>query len=546
MSELAQKTVSPPPSDILFVDKPAGVATHATEAVSVSRSPAEGLVEHLSRISQRKLLVCHRLDKETSGALLFAVTPEAASRLSELFLKREMQKTYLFVTDRTLRSEAFRRASHIEKRGSNFVSSTEREANAVTEFTLLKKHKSFSLWQAKPETGKPHQIRLHAADEGMPILGDLAHGGSAFPCLMLHSLELSFQLGGQTLRHQTAAPIFFSQLELLENPRLVSWLAAFDRRRRWLASRSLALNATTQMPGQAHATTSDTWRWVHSEGGALRVEQLGPQFSLQWFANDPMNERDQCDLRALIELTNIHDWRLHIRNDRGRNPNKEDVMLSRADLPARWHAWENGLRFEFRADCGLSSGLFLDQRANRRWLRGRAADKRVLNLFCYTGGFSVCAAAGGASQTVSVDLSRAFLDWTKTNFILNDVQLDGHEFRAMDARDYLNWARKKGLRFDLIVCDPPSFGRSDRGVFRIEKDISGLVASLDACLGDEGRILFCCNYEGWDEIEFIQRLRAAIAAGGLRLRLEPAPPADWDFELPREPRIMKCAILARI
>ncbi len=516
---------------ILIVDKPGGIATHATEA---GPAAAEGLCEHLARAAGAPLFVCHRLDKGTTGVIALATEAAAAAELSALFKERGVSKTYLFLTDRAAEADAFTVASRIEKQGSKFVS-LPGETNALTAFRRLRTQGRFSLWEASPETGRPHQIRLHAASRGLPILGDAEHGGTDFPALGLHALALRFQLGGETRERVAPAPPYFDDLELLANRRLCSWLAAVDRRERWLRSRAMV------GPGNAPGTGIETLRWIHTEGGPLRVERLGDVHDFQWFADDPPRENDWADLRRLAELKGWARWRLHLRRDRGRNPNGQSTWESAPGLPEKWVASENGLMFEFRAGQGLSSGLFLDQRANREWARTVSRGLDVLNLFCYTGGFSVAAAAGGAAKTVSVDLSRNALEWAKTNFTLNGLDPAAHEFRAMDAREFLGYAAKKGLFYDLVVCDPPSFGRGGKGVFRIDKDLPALVRACATVLKPRGRLLLSCNFEGWNENDFAGEIRKA----GSGLSFQVPPPPDWDFETPRDPRVMKSALLER-
>ncbi len=594
--------------EYFFVDKPAGFSTHATSKVDASISlsekidtlkadqkrysrdrsegkkngnahkkigelerstkfyVAEGVVEYLSRLLSKPLFVCQRLDKETTGALVFARSPQAAAKLTDLFSSRSVQKTYLFVTDQKNglagHSDSFSVASFIEKRSSDFISQQSAAPNAITHFQKIKSEGRFTLWQAKPETGRPHQIRLHAADSGIPILGDVIHGGSPFPSLLLHSQDIRFELEGRTIEHRSEPPIFFNQLELLQDSILIQWLAAFDRRQRWQYCRS-----EVQKVSKDSSLESNCWRDVHSEGGPLRIDKFGSRYSLQWFANILPEGEDKKRLDKLLALKKVLQWTLHLRHDRGRNPNSEEIQKSQADLPSRWTIVENGLKYEMRADSGLSSGLFLDQRANRVWVRSRAHEKRVLNLFCYTGAFSVCAAIGGAKKVVSVDVSRNFLEWAKRNFELNpmndsmverglDPQSQGvsensaaapikYEFRAMDARDFLKYAQKKGHKFDLIICDPPSFGRSDRGVFRLDNDLPTLISEMLECLDVNGEILFCCNFEAWSEFDFLQIVNQSAKVAPFKIDLRPHPHPDWDFELPNQLRQMKSVIIKR-
>lgn len=554
------------PYPFFFADKPAGATTHSSlnKSTGMPHPLADrenGFVEYLSSMldeGRDPLFVCHRLDRDTTGAIVFARTKEAAATLHELFSARKVRKTYLFLTDRILTdratgesASAFTRESFIERRGNQFISlpaaaaspsSSSPLANARTVFRLIESGSNgIHLWEAKPETGRPHQIRLHAQEAGLPILGDREHGGSPFPALCLHSLSIGFDCNalspngcdGETFEYTSPPPIWYGDLrlagELTRDPLLCRWLASVDRRTR--LERSLG-------------TKSETIRLIHSEGDPLRAEKLGDVYSLSWFGENSPTDQEWASIRRLTELCGWHQWYLQERGNRGRTPNEESLHFG-CLVPPRWIASENGVLYEFRTDSGLSPGLFLDQRRNRRWVRENSCGLKVLNLFCYTGGFSVAAALGGASQTVSVDVSRVFLDWTKRNFELNRIPLESgstesgatelarHEFRAMDSREYLAWAKKKGLRFDLIVCDPPSFGRSKAGVFKIEKDFASLLDSLLDITSPGGRILFASNFEQWTLEEFGARSLAVARDRGQRISLAPTPSPDWDFELPR-------------
>lgn len=111
---------------------------------------------------------------------------------------------------------------------------------------------------------------------------------------------------------------------------------------------------------------------------------------------------------------------------------------------------------------GQKTGLFLDQRENRRLVGERSAGLRVLNLFSYTGGFSLAAALGGATKTTTVDIAAPAVAAAKRNFTLSGLAPQEHEFVAADVFDYLDQCVKAGRTFDLVVCDPPSFASSEK------------------------------------------------------------------------------------
>ncbi|MEZ4228854.1 MAG: class I SAM-dependent rRNA methyltransferase [Polyangiaceae bacterium] len=138
-----------------------------------------------------------------------------------------------------------------------------------------------------------------------------------------------------------------------------------------------------------------------------------------------------------------------------------ELSLLAGEMPGpRVEVLENGVRFRVAIGEGQKSGLFLDQRENRAHIETLAAGKRVLNLFSYTGGFSLYAARGGATSVTSVDVSRGALDDARASFELNGFSLENSEFVAEDVFEYLERAAKQGRRFDLVICDPPSFAKS--------------------------------------------------------------------------------------
>jgi 23S rRNA (cytosine1962-C5)-methyltransferase len=178
---------------------------------------------------------------------------------------------------------------------------------------------------------------------------------------------------------------------------------------------------------------------------------------------------------------------------------------------------ENGFFYEVEPASGYSSGLFLDQRLNRHWVAALGS-KRMLNLFAYTCSFTVCAAAGGA-ETCSVDAAKRVLGCGRANLQRNGIDpADGHRFLTDDALKVVPRLAKRGESFDLIVLDPPTFGRADGRVFRIEKDLPGLVRDCFEILAPGGWLLVSGNYAEWDARD----LRAVCeeSLGGARFATE--------------------------
>lgn len=195
--------------------------------------------------------------------------------------------------------------------------------------------------------------------------------------------------------------------------------------------------------------------------------------------------------------------------------------------------FENGCVFSVRLNGQLDTGLFLDMRPLRRRVQKEADGKRVLNLFCYTAGFSLAAASGGAAYIESVDLSNTYIEWAKRNFDLNAFCADSGKkangprvewFRA-DVMQYLDEAVRQKKKFDLIILDPPTFSNSKkaRDDLDLNSDYHVLCAKCLDLLDRNGTLYFSTNS---------QRLRfdAALLPPGATAREITAETIDEDFK----------------
>jgi 23S rRNA (cytosine1962-C5)-methyltransferase len=156
---------------------------------------------------------------------------------------------------------------------------------------------------------------------------------------------------------------------------------------------------------------------------------------------------------------------------------------------------ENDLKFIINLTDYLDTGLFLDHRITRNKVREEAKGLKVLNLFCYTGSFSVYAAAGGASEVTSVDLSKTYINWAKRNMQFNKLYDDAkHDFVQADVLEVID--ELPADTYDLIVCDPPTFSNSKRmeSTFDVQRDHVSLLKKLLKATTEEGKIYFSNNY----------------------------------------------------
>ena len=162
---------------------------------------------------------------------------------------------------------------------------------------------------------------------------------------------------------------------------------------------------------------------------------------------------------------------------------------------------ENGLRFEVNLSDYVDTGLFLDHRGTRALVREAAAGKDVLNLFAYTGSFTVYAADGNARSTTTVDMSRTYCDWAARNLKLNgfsssEAEGASHRIHQGDCLAFLAADSVGSTAWDVIVCDPPTFSNSKRmtsGSFSVDRDHPWLLRHCARLLRPGGVLFFSTN-----------------------------------------------------
>lgn len=227
-------------------------------------------------------------------------------------------------------------------------------------------------------------------------------------------------------------------------------------------------------------------RWVH-------VQEYAPPRAV-----DPLKagERLEQAMLAIGEVLEVPPSQVFLkvrRRQKGRAQYGKLAETGRFYEVAEWNC-----RLLVNFTDYLDTGLFLDHRLTRRMVQARAAGRRVLNLFCYTGTATVHAVRGGAAQTTSVDLSRTYLDWAERNLRLNGAEIgDAHRIVQADCRQWLlQEARRGNRRFELIFMDPPTFSASKRmdGTLDIQRDHVELIRNAMAVLSHGGELIFSNNF----------------------------------------------------
>jgi len=313
-----------------------------------------------------------------------------------------------------------------------------------------------------------------------------------------------------------------------------------------LVALRLAQARARRLPHLPLQTTA--WRWAHGENDdvpGLRVDVWGEELAVS--LEDPSMEvllpdvvaalRDQGQPRAI--------WRAD-RPDPDAADAGEAGLLWGSPRQTELEVLEQGLRFGVRPGRRHDVGLFCDMRDVRAWLAPHLAGRRVLNLFAHTGAFSVLAAARGASQVVTVDLSPLWLARAEDNLRRNGLDPQAHPMVAEDSLAALDRLRRKGERFDLVIADPPSFSHGPRGDWSVTQDLARLVAACCRVLAPGGWLLVASNHGGLSPKDFGRMVLQGSQKAELPLRLlhEGSTPVDFPAALSfPESRYLKCWIL---
>lgn len=196
---------------------------------------------------------------------------------------------------------------------------------------------------------------------------------------------------------------------------------------------------------------------------------------------------------------------------------------------------ENGVNYATYLDEGLMTGIFLDQKNVRALLSEElAVGKSILNMFSYTGAFSVASAFGGALETTSVDLAKRSLSKTREQFEVNGINADKQKIYVMDVFGYFKYAKKKGLSYDLIVLDPPSFARNKKQTFSVAKNYGELIEESVDILHSFGVIIASTNAANVSREKFRQMVELALKKKKVRFEVFHEEHLPDDFHVAKE------------
>ncbi len=530
--------------DLIAVDKPCGVPSQAAEearpddlvtrlrAFLAARAKAEGLT---GARASTYLGVHQRLDRDTSGVVVMTRRKEANASIARQFEGRTAEKRYLAGVTGWPAGKGkgtLRDTLGPGKNGEVVVVSPrdKRGQLAVTHVEVREKKPPRSLLAVTLETGRTHQARVQLAHAGAPIAGDALYAGGEAPRLMLHAESVKLE---HPSTHRPITPT-------AKRPRAFStWLTRGDLGRAVYddppaLDDALAL-AVEERFGLGRGDTGErattAFRLVHEAGDALpglAVDVYGSHLVAQLYEDEsgtwddrPRRER-VLDRLASLGFDGVY---LKVR------PRQANTLVDtrREELAPREAVrgtsatdelvvLEEGVPYGVRLGDGLSTGLFLDQRTNRRRVREAAEGKRVLNLFAYTCAFSVAAAVGGARSTTSVDAAGVALDRGRANLGRVGATDDkAHALVASDAFEWLAGAARRKDRWDLVLLDPPSYSTTKTGRFVGRTDYGDLAAMAMAVLAPGGALLACSNHRQVSASRFRKFLHDAARQAGRTL-----------------------------
>jgi len=273
---------------------------------------------------------------------------------------------------------------------------------------------------------------------------------------------------------------------------------------------------------QAHEKRSplfevtDAYRVVNGAADGfpgLTLDKFGDRYQVQYFGPELLSQKKPIAAAIAEEFSPtclVVKERLSRSGKSLENAPMEVLVGEESDSVGT--VFEGPARFNIDLLDTVNPGLFLDMRGVRLEIGKRCAGRRFLNLFSYTCSFSVHARLGGAEIATNADISGKILDKGRENFKLNGLELKPGEFFRGNAIEYVHWAQKKGLKFDGIVLDPPSFARFKGANFNVREHLMPLVADCATILNPNGFFMVSSNYSEFNLSAFARDVREAVAS----------------------------------
>jgi 23S rRNA (cytosine1962-C5)-methyltransferase len=281
---------------------------------------------------------------------------------------------------------------------------------------------------------------------------------------------------------------------------------------------------------------TNAFRVFNGEGdgvGGVTIDYFDGYYVFNWYNKGIYAFRDKI-LDAFMNVTPFKGIYEKKRFNQGGKLVESDSFVCGEEAPTPLVIMENNNYYALDFNDGGMVGLFLDQRDVRSCIQKKyAKGANLLNMFSYTGGFSIAAAAGGANRTVSVDVAKRSLEWTEENLYLNDLSLMSNEIVITDVFEYFDSAYEAGDRFDVIVLDPPSHSKTKLKIFSVEKHYEELIEKSVKLLNKDGIIVASTNHSGLSRDKFMEQIEAGFKATKSKFKV------IEEFRLPEDFRVNK-------
>ena len=469
-------------SDLAVVCKPPGMSSQPNGREDDAQSRLSRSLRQQGEPSD--LRCCQPLERDTSGLLTFARTKEASARLIPQFQARESCATYVAAVAGALAGDSGRARAHAD----GPLRDARAQETLAPRYRVLWRSENRSLVEITCDVRAAGEVRRDLDRIGVRIAGCRVYGGAPAHRLLLHlaALRLRDPRTQQAITFTSPTPACFAEWVTHGCVLLPSDAEAIERRMR---------EALDLRYGIAHEGGTTAFRLVHGDGDGLPgvdVDVYGDHLVVGISTDEAKRNREAVlDAAGRLGASGVY---LKVR------PKHASVIVdSRSEdfapeTPCEGPQPQRSSPYTSRAAVPRASGrrafhgVFLDQRENRRRVRSQAKDARVLNLFSYTGAFTVAAVAGGARSTLSIDVSRGATAWARENLDLIDANPASHQLLEADVLLWLEGLAAAEPPFDLIVLDPPSFATTKKSRFRADADYRRVAALVIGKLATGGSL----------------------------------------------------------
>ena len=442
--------------DIIIVNKPAGWLTHPD-----GQEQRPSVTEWL----HCDVGIHSRLDVDTTGVLAFSKSEAGHRKLRTQHQEDSLNKTYLAVV-----------SAAPSPRSGQMVDRMPNGKRAELKYTTQQINEHFAVIQITLVTGRTHQIRFQFAQRGYPLIGDARFGDAIdrrAPRTLLHAQSIHLNGVGEIkapIPDDFALPMGLEPASARKHLKLTSHTTAYRE-----------FNGVVDgHPGWIVDRYGD-FLWVRQDAGL----------------DGPMPEA-------------LGHYGLPAPKDRSRYSNPGAVHLWGKKVNDRLWVEENGVAYDVRFEGERSTGIFLDQRPQRAWLRERGNGMEVLNTFAHSGAFSVAVGVAGGSS-LNLDLSKKWLSRIPDQITQNGGDPKHHPFIHGDVFEWLPRLRRQGRTFDLVILDPPSTSvGKKRKRWSAAKQYSELVALAAPLIKPGGKLWASTNHRQTLPRSFAKRVKDGL------------------------------------